>query len=73
MFPAVAVAMSAPPTLDAANISALSFLIVALPDDPFVFKATAPVNVLSASFNVIVASALLVVKVERPPTANSEP
>ena len=73
MFPSVAVAVSVPSTVDAANRSALSFLIVALPDDPSVFKATAPVNVLSASFNVIVALLALVVKVEVVPTANSEP
>ena len=67
------VAVRAPPTVDAANRIALSFLIVALPDDPVVFKATASVNVLSTSFNVIVPLLALVVKVEVVPTANSEP
>ena len=73
MFQAVAVAVSVQSTVDAANISDVSLLIVALPDDPSVFKATAPVNVLSASFNVIVPLLALVVKVEVVPTSNSEP
>ena len=33
-----------------------------MPDDPFVFKATAAVNVLSASFSVSVPSLALVVQ-----------
>ena len=52
ILPVVAVALKLPPTVEAPRFKPDASTTVALPDDPVVFNATAPVNAL-ALFNVI--------------------
>ena len=65
IFPVAAVAARLPPTVEAPRSKPDASTTVALPDDPVVFNATAPVNAL-ALFNVIVPLLALVVKEEVP-------
>ena len=65
IFPVVAVATQVTADGRGTKIQADASTTVALPDDPVVFNATAPVNAL-ALFNVIVALLALVVKEEVP-------
>ena len=69
----VAVALKVPPTVEAARFNPEAFTTVAFPEDPLVFKLTAPVSALEVSLRVMVPLLALVVKEEVPVTVTAAP